>query len=107
MGGANGSGKSTLMQALAGTLQFEEGPRGRGRKHPAYKPGFVAQNHLESQADGLNLNCVRYLREQLPDGKNLRGGEHLITQKSDDSVLRAILGNFGMGNDALKKVGYL
>jgi len=105
--GSNGSGKSTLMQALAGELKFEEGPRGRGRKHPAFKPGFVAQNHLESQAGGLNYNCVKYMREQLPDGENLRNGENVLSKKSDDSVIRALLGKFGMGNDALKKVGYL
>jgi ATP-binding cassette subfamily F protein 3 len=94
--GSNGSGKSTLMQALAGALQFEEGPRGRGRKHPDYKPGFVSQNHLESQAGGLLHNCVNFMRDQLPDGENLRGGSDTLTKKSDDSVIRALLGNFGM-----------
>ena len=49
------------MKALAGELQFEEGPRGRGRRHPDFKPGFVAQNHLESLSTGprANLNGVR------------------------------------------------
>lgn len=105
--GSNGAGKSTLMQALAGDLPFEEGRRGRGRKHAQYKPGFVSQNHLESQASGINCSCLQFLRNQLPGGENLRHGDGIITQKSDDSVLRALLSRFGMGNDALKKVGYL
>mmetsp|Transcript_110144 Transcript_110144/g.322273 ORF Transcript_110144/g.322273 Transcript_110144/m.322273 type:complete len:869 (+) Transcript_110144:53-2659(+) len=105
--GANGSGKSTLMKALCGELQIEEGPKGRGRKHPQYKPGFVSQNHLESLAGCLHKNCIEYLRDQLPDGSNLRGAADTLTKQSDDSVLRAHLGSFGMGKDALKKVGYL
>mmetsp|Transcript_8860 Transcript_8860/g.19682 ORF Transcript_8860/g.19682 Transcript_8860/m.19682 type:complete len:916 (+) Transcript_8860:169-2916(+) len=105
--GGNGAGKSTLMRALAGELKFDEGPRGRGRKHPNYKPGFVSQNHMESQAKYLHGNCVDYLRSLLPDKNQVRGGDEMITKQSDDSVLRAILGNFGLGRDALKKVGYL
>eukprot|EP00930_Biecheleria_cincta_P046745 TRINITY_DN32281_c0_g1_i1.p1 TRINITY_DN32281_c0_g1~~TRINITY_DN32281_c0_g1_i1.p1 ORF type:complete len:1369 (-),score=275.65 TRINITY_DN32281_c0_g1_i1:67-4173(-) len=105
--GPNGAGKSTLMKALAGELQFEEGPRGRGRRHADFKPGFVSQNHLENQASGLHHNCVNFLRAQLPDGDRLRGQPDMLTTKSDDSVLRALLGNFGMGRDAVKKVGYL
>lgn len=91
--GANGAGKSTLMRALAGELKAEEGPRGRGRTHAAYQPGFASQNHLEKQSQSLHGNCIDYLRPQLPD--------------EDDGVVRAQLGNFGLGNDALKKVGYL
>jgi len=105
--GANGSGKSTLMRALAGELKFEEGSRGRGRKHPDWKPASVSQDHLETQGKSLHHNCVNYIREQLPKGDNLRGGEGELTQKSGDSVLRGILGNFGMGKDAIKKLGYL
>lgn len=90
--GANGAGKSTLMQALAGELKAEEGPRGRGRQHAAYQPGFASQNHLERQARHLHGNCIDYLREHQP---------------GEDGVLRAQLGNFGLGKDALKKVGYL
>jgi len=105
--GGNGAGKSTLMRALAGELAADEGPRGRGRKHAAFKPGFVSQNHLESQAGHLHDNCIEYLRRLLPDKNTLRGGDMVFTKQSDDSVLWAHLGNFGLGRDALKKVGYL
>uniref|UniRef100_A0A7S4QXM3 ABC transporter domain-containing protein n=1 Tax=Alexandrium monilatum TaxID=311494 RepID=A0A7S4QXM3_9DINO len=105
--GGNGAGKSTLMRALAGELKADEGPRGRGRKHPAYKPGFVSQHHLESQAGYLHENCMGYLRQLLPDKNAVRGASTVLTKQSDDSLLRAHLGNFGMGRDALKKVGYL
>lgn len=105
--GANGSGKSTLMQALAGELKLDEGNRGRGRTHPAYKPGFVSQNHFEHQAKFFNENCMGYLRQFLPDKQNLCGKVEGMTKQSDDSVLRAYLGNFGLGRDALRKVCYL
>jgi len=105
--GGNGAGKSTLMRALAGELKFEEGSKGRGRKNLNYKPGFVSQNHLETQASYLHGNCVEYLRDLLPDKNSVRGGDEGFTKQSDDSMLRAQLGNFGLGRDALKKVGYL
>mmetsp|Transcript_7262 Transcript_7262/g.11523 ORF Transcript_7262/g.11523 Transcript_7262/m.11523 type:complete len:459 (-) Transcript_7262:57-1433(-) len=103
--GGNGSGKSTLLRALAGELKTEEGPRGRGRKHVAYDPGYVTQNHLERQAQFLHGTCMDYLREVLPDEKAVRGAR--LTKQADDTVLRAHLGNFGLGKDALKKLGYL
>lgn len=103
--GGNGTGKSTLMKALAGELKAEEGSRSRGRKHAAYSPGFVTQNHLEKMTNYLDHNCVEYLREHLPDEKTVKAG--CLTKQSEDTVLRAQLGNFGMGDDALKKVGFL
>lgn len=103
--GGNGAGKSTLLRALAGELKTEEGPRGRGRVHPSFDPGYVTQNHLESQAQHLHSNCVEYLREQLPDEKLVRGAT--LTRQSEEPVLRAHLGNFGLGRDAIKKVGFL
>jgi len=107
--GGNGSGKSTLMKALAGELKYDEGPRGRGRRNRDYKPGFVSQNHLESQASHLHSNCMGYLRDQLPDEKSIRGvsASNAFVRQCDDSLLRAHLGNFGLGRDAVKKVGYL
>eukprot|EP00746_Dinoflagellata_sp_MGD_P163212 gnl/MRDRNA2_/MRDRNA2_91127_c0_seq1.p1 gnl/MRDRNA2_/MRDRNA2_91127_c0~~gnl/MRDRNA2_/MRDRNA2_91127_c0_seq1.p1 ORF type:complete len:919 (-),score=266.75 gnl/MRDRNA2_/MRDRNA2_91127_c0_seq1:75-2831(-) len=103
--GANGSGKSTIMKALAGELKAEEGPRGRGKKHPAYDPGFVTQNHLESQAKSLHQHCLAYLRGTLPTEKDVKNAH--LTKESEDSLLWAQLGNFGLGKDALKKLGYL
>eukprot|EP00931_Biecheleriopsis_adriatica_P057153 TRINITY_DN3389_c1_g1_i1.p1 TRINITY_DN3389_c1_g1~~TRINITY_DN3389_c1_g1_i1.p1 ORF type:complete len:877 (-),score=265.03 TRINITY_DN3389_c1_g1_i1:50-2650(-) len=103
--GGNGSGKSTLLRALDGELKAEEGPRGRGRKHALFDPAYVTQNHLEKQAQHLQATCMEYLRDCLPDEKSVRGAR--MTKQSEDTVLRAHLGNFGMGKDALKKVGYL
>eukprot|EP00928_Gymnodinium_smaydae_P061220 TRINITY_DN45352_c0_g1_i1.p1 TRINITY_DN45352_c0_g1~~TRINITY_DN45352_c0_g1_i1.p1 ORF type:complete len:908 (-),score=259.90 TRINITY_DN45352_c0_g1_i1:56-2482(-) len=105
--GGNGSGKSTLMAALAGELKAEEGPRGRGRRNVCYLPAYVGQNHLEQQASHMHGTCVDFLRSTLPDEKDIRGGEGVMTKQSDDSVLRAHLGNFGLGRDAVKKVGFL
>ncbi|CAK0902574.1 unnamed protein product [Prorocentrum cordatum] len=105
--GANGAGKSTLMKALCGELKADEGPRGRGKIHPAFKPAFVSQNHLERLEGSLRVNCMDHLREQLPDASTLRNTEGMLTKQCDDSLIRATLGNFGMGRDALKKVGYL
>merc|ERR1712039_918201 len=96
------------MGALAGELKCEEGPRGRGRKHPAFDPGFVSQNHLERQADHLECTCMEYLRQGLPDEKAFaRGTAAYMTLQSEDTVLRRHLGCFGLGDDALKKVGFL
>jgi len=103
--GGNGQGKSTLMLALAGELKADEGSRGRGRLHAGYSVGFVSQDHLERQMKFLHGNCVDYLREQLPDANATRGA--IMTKQSEDSVLRAHLGNFGLGREAMKKVGYL
>eukprot|EP00811_Abedinium_folium_P021581 NODE_3072_length_2097_cov_7.393401.p1 GENE.NODE_3072_length_2097_cov_7.393401~~NODE_3072_length_2097_cov_7.393401.p1 ORF type:complete len:546 (+),score=221.75 NODE_3072_length_2097_cov_7.393401:175-1812(+) len=103
--GGNGSGKSTLMRALAGDLKLEEGSRGRGRTHAAYAPGFVSQNHLEHQAQHLHSNAVDFLRTLLPDESTVRSAN--MTKQTDDTVLRAHLGNFGLGQDAIKKVGCL
>lgn len=103
--GSNGSGKSTLIKAICGELKADEGPRGRGRMHQSFNPGFVTQNHFERQARSLHANSIDYLREHLPDEKSVRGS--VVSKQSDDSILRAHLGNFGLGNDALKKVGYL
>lgn len=105
--GANGSGKSTLMRALAGELKAEEGSRGRGKMHPSFDPGFVSQNHLERQANFLHGNSIDYLREFLPQDGARGTGDDSLTKKTDESKLRAHLGNFGLGKDALKKVGYL
>lgn len=103
--GGNGAGKSTLLKALSGHLKAEEGPRGRGRKHPAYDPGYVTQNHLESQAAHLHLSLMDFLRDQLPDEKAVKNAH--LTKQTEDPILRAHLGNFGLGRDALKKVGAL
>jgi len=103
--GANGQGKSTLMMALAGELKAEEGSRGRGRRHAAFRVGFVSQDHFEKQMRFVHANCVDYLREHLPDEKSQRNAP--MTKQSEESILRAHLGNFGLGKDALKKVGYL
>eukprot|EP00929_Paragymnodinium_shiwhaense_P065109 TRINITY_DN32678_c0_g1_i1.p1 TRINITY_DN32678_c0_g1~~TRINITY_DN32678_c0_g1_i1.p1 ORF type:complete len:912 (-),score=265.24 TRINITY_DN32678_c0_g1_i1:134-2569(-) len=103
--GGNGQGKSTLMLALAGELKAEEGSRGRGRQHAGYNVGFVSQDHLERQMKFLHGNCVDYLREQLPDANKVRGA--VMTKQSEEPVLRAHLGNFGLGREAMKKVGYL
>lgn len=103
--GANGVGKSTLMKALSGELKLDEGPKGRGRTHPSWDPAFVSQNHLENQGRHLHWNCVDFLRSHLPDKDRVRGD--CMTKQSDESVLRAHLGKFGLGNDALKKLGHL
>jgi len=102
--GGNGSGKSTLMRALAGEIEFME-QNSRGRKHPAYLPGHVPQNHLESVSRHLHANCIDFLRDHLPDEASVRGA--LMTKQTDETQLWAHLGKFGLGNDALKKLGYL
>merc|ERR1712054_662975 len=48
---------------------------------------------------------MEHLRDHLPDKDKVKSA--CMTKQSEDSVLRAHLGNFGLGNDALKKVGYL
>lgn len=103
--GGNGAGKSTIMRAIAGDLKVEEGSRSRGKVHPAFFPGFVSQNHFEGVSDHLEKSCIEYLREHLPDEKTVKYA--CMTKQSGDTVLRSHLGNFGLGNDALKKVGYL
>jgi len=103
--GCNGSGKSTLIKAIAGELKAEEGPRGRGRRHAAFDCGYVTQDHLENQCQTLRSSCTDYLRDLLPDESKVRNAP--MTKQSEDCHLRAHLGNFGLGKDALKKVGYL
>lgn len=103
--GANGAGKSTLLRALAGDLPADEGPDGRGRRHVAFSPGYVSQDHLERQTGHLSGSCLDYLRQLLPDAEKFPDAP--MNSDSDDSKLWAHLGNFGLGRDALKKVGYL
>jgi len=82
--GANGAGKSTLLKILAGVLPFERGERALGQHVEVH---YYAQHQLDALDPSLTV--LEEITQAAPDTAHSR--------------LRAILGSFLFGGDAVDK----